>query len=149
MTFEDEIRKSILELDFPPLLIDSPNEIVDKIASSFDWIGSKIDWGKTKNHRHLNLVGSDDDSLSLIKEFIIKNMDINHAISVSQGICYINDSSIDFCVYITSSQFDEWLEFAYNNIPQHHYYFDEAQGWCLVITMEGNVDFGFSTKQYY
>lgn len=144
MAFEDEIRKKALKLNPPPQLIDSSDEIVDEISDSFDWVGSKINWEKTKNHKHLNLTGESDHCLLLIKEFISRDTDINRAISISQGVYYVNDSSIDFSVYVTPPQFSEWLEFAYINIPQHHYFFDATQKWCLVISMEGNVDFGFS-----
>lgn len=33
---------------------------------------------------------------------------------------------------------------AIENIPQHHYFFDGQNKWCLVVSAEGYIDFGFS-----
>lgn len=47
---------------------------------------------------------------------------------------------------LTYKQFDNFLVFAVENIPQHHYFFDSSNKWCLVISSEGYVDFGLSQK---
>lgn len=62
----------------------------------------------------------------------------------SEGIYYINDSSLDFAVRLVFSQLSDFIDLAINNIPQHHYIFDKAMKWCLVISSEGFIDFGLS-----
>lgn len=79
------------------------------------------------------------------KKFIYDN-EICAEIKKSKVIYYINDSSLNFAVQLTYKQFDNFLVFAVENIPQHHYFFDSSNKWCLVISSEGYVDFGLSQK---
>lgn len=143
MTLDDEIRKEISLLPEQPEIIDDWEHIADKLSDSYSWAGSKIDWSKTNAHRSLELHGDYKNWLVDIKRFIHEN-DVHDVISKSDEIYYINDSSLDFSVRLNPEQFFLFLDMAIENIPQHHYFFDRKNKWCLVISTEGYIDFGFS-----
>ena len=145
MTLDDEIRRKILQLPDTPEIIDDWDFIVGELSDDFRWIGSKIDWEKTIDHKYSELHGGYSDWLGTIKCFI-KDNKINNLISKSNEIFYINDSSLDFSVRLNNDQFYHFLSLAVNDIPQHHYFFERKSKWCLVISSEGYIDFGFSPK---
>ena len=144
MTLDDEIREQILLLPEQPEIVDDWEDIADELSDSFYWVGSKIDWSKTNAHKTLKLHGDYSTWLDEIKKFI-HDRNINDAISHGNDIFYINDSSLDFSVKLNFEQFCSFLKIAIRNIPQHHYFFEKTNKWCLVISSEGYVDFGFST----
>lgn len=146
MNLDDEIRMKISQLSAPPELVDSWENIANILSDSFSWKGTKIDWSKSSNYKSSQLLGNYSDWLTTIKKFIADS-DIDAEIKKSQSIYYINDSSLDFAVHLTLKQFDSFLDFAIENIPQHHYFFDSLNKWCLVISSEGYVDFGLSQKK--
>lgn len=143
MTLDDEIRAEICSLPEQPEIVDDWEDIADELSNSFYWIGSKIDWSKMNTHKTFKLHGDYSIWLDDIKEFI-RDHDINEAILHSDDIFYINDSSLDFSVKLNCRQFHPFLNMAIKSIPQHHYFFDKNK-WCLVISSEGYIDFGFST----
>lgn len=143
MTLDDEIKEKISQLSDSLLIIDDWDFIADELSDSFEWIGSKINWSKTTKHKSLNLKGNNSDWLGQVNKFIHAN-NINSEISHSDQIYYINDSSLDFSISIKPEQFHPFLKMAIENIPQHHYFFNRKTRWCIVISSEGYIDFGFS-----
>lgn len=143
MTLDDEIRKEISLLPEQPEIVDDWEHIADELSDSYSWAGSKIDWSKTSAHRSLELHGDYKDWLVDIKKFIHET-DVHDVISNSDEIYYINDSSLDFSFRLNPAQFFLFFDVAIENIPQHHYFFDRENKWCLVISAEGYIDFGFS-----
>lgn len=144
MTLDDEIREKISLHSEKLEIVDDWEDIADELSDNFYWIGSKIDWSKTSAHKTLKLYGDCSNWLGEIEKFI-HNFDADDAISHSNNIFYINDSSLDFSVKLNHRQFYSFLDMALKNIPQHHYFFDKTNKWCLVISSEGYIDFGFST----
>lgn len=143
MTLDDEIRREIFQLPDTPEIVDDWEFIVDELSDDFQWIGSKIDWKNTINHKYLELHGDYSDWLAAIKCFI-NDDEIKSEISKSNDIFYINDSSLDFSVRLNNHQLYSFLSLAVKKIPQHHYFFERKRKWCLVISSEGYLDFGFS-----
>ncbi|WP_239367014.1 hypothetical protein [Snodgrassella communis] len=146
MTLDDEIKMKLSQLSEPPELVDNWENIAHKLSNSFDWEGTKIDWSKTLKHKSNQLFGSYSNWLYTIRKFIVDN-DISTKIRESGDIYYINDSSLNFAVHLKFNQFDSFLALAIENIPQHHYFFDSSNKWCLVISSEGFIDFGLSLKE--
>lgn len=70
------------------------------------------------------------------------------AINTSGLFYYVNDSSLDFAVLMETSQFYSFLDYVINSIPQHHYFTDKKKQWCLVISSEGYIDFGYSNNNF-
>lgn len=146
MTLDDEIKEKILQLSDSLLIIDDWSSIADELSDSFEWVGSKINWSKTNKHKILSLKGNYSDWSGQINNFIHVNK-IDSEISYSDKIYYINDSSLDFVISIKPDQFYPFLKLAIENIPQHHYFFNRVKKWCLVISSEGYIDFGFSLSE--
>lgn len=144
MTLDDEIRGKISLHSEKLEIMDDWEDIADELSDNFYWIGSKIDWSKTSAHKTLKLYGDCSSWLVEIEKFI-HVFDADDVISHSNEIFYINDSSLDFSVKLNYRQFYSFLDLAIKNIPQHHYFFDKINKWCLVISSEGYIDFGFST----
>ncbi|AKH63568.1 MULTISPECIES: hypothetical protein [Photorhabdus] len=142
MTLDEEIRNEINQQPNPPVIIDDWEEIADSLSDSFKWKGSKIDWLKT-NHHQSCLYTKDDDLELLMKKFV-EDHSLNKVIYSSKTIYYINDSSLDFAIAMNPEQFHAISLLVINNVPQHHYFFDENKKWCFVISSEGYIDFGFS-----
>jgi len=143
MTLDNKIREKLLSLVNPQQLVDDEQPIVDEIEAAFVFSASKIDWDKTLGHQTYDLGRDCADEFNQITAFIQKGS-IDKAIEASDSLIYINDSSMDFAVKIKPEQFYPFLKLALDNIPQHHYFFEREAKWCLVISMEGDVDFGFS-----
>ena len=142
MTIDDEIKLQIADLPNPPEIINEWEIIADFLSDMFEWAGSKIDWSKAISHSFQRIGSGKDLWPSLIMEFI--NVHIHDLICNSNGIFYINDSSLGFALKIRPEQFYNTLSLLVENVPQHHYFFDIDAKWCLVISSEGYVDFGFS-----
>jgi len=81
--------------------------------------------------------------LNKLKAFI-REFAIDKVVLKSDSMVYINDSSLDFAIHIKSEQFYPFIELVLEYIPQHHYFYERNLKWCLVISMEGWVDFGFA-----
>lgn len=144
MNLNDEIKIELNKLPVPPKIIDEWEEIADSLSDSFDWLGSKIDWSRTYFHKTI-CYKKNENIHSVVNRFFNENC-LNEFISNSDSIYYICDSSLDFALQIEPSQFFKNLFFIIDNVPQHHYFFDDDTKWCLAITMEGFIDFGCSIK---
>ncbi|WP_262216216.1 type IV secretion protein Rhs [Serratia ficaria] len=143
MTLDDDIRFKISELSVNLDIIDDWETIADELSDSFEWTGSKINWSRTKWHRFIELHGDYQSWVSQVFSFL-KDGAIKKEIDMSNEIYYINDSSLDFAVKMSSDEISRFLELAIKNIPQHHYLFERNKKWCIVISSEGYIDFGVS-----
>lgn len=143
MTLQYEVLKGMSNLRYPPEVIEDWEPIADILSDRFPWKGSKIDWNHLKCHVEDKFNFSSDDHSKEIERFLIKSGAINK-ISKSNVIYYINDSSLDFAFLLKPNSFIDFASYATNNIPQHHYFFDNEGSWCLAITSEGYIDFGLA-----
>ena len=145
MTLSEEVKKKINDQYGAEAIVEDWSFIVDDLSKSFQWSGSKIQWSMVSGHEYRKLDGRYDDWLMQIKAFISGGA-ASDAINTSGLFYYINDSSLDFAVLIETSQFYGFLNYVINTIPQHRYFTDEKKRWCLVISSEGNIEFGYSKK---
>jgi len=143
MTLNDEIKNEISSILRPSDILDDWEDIADKLSDEFLWVGSKIDWANTVGHKTIELHGDYTNWVKEVNEFI-NSYHIDDIILRSSEVYYINDSSLDFSVRLTPRGFLLFLDVAIRKIPQHHYFFDLENKWCLVVSSEGYVDFGFS-----
>jgi len=142
MDLNDEV-KELIE-GFTNSLAQVPTEeLSDLLSSSFEWAGSKIDWKTAKDHQYKKMI--DLQSHNEVEQFIIKT-NISRTILDSKHICYVNDGPLDFGLIIKPEIFFDILHIIYENVPLHHYFFDNKATWCLAITAEGYIDFGYSIK---
>ncbi|MDV5354149.1 type IV secretion protein Rhs [Enterobacter asburiae] len=147
MMLNEEVKKKINDQYGAEAIVEDWSFIVDDLSKSFQWSGSKIQWSMVSEHEYRKLDGRYDDWLMQIKAFISGGA-ASDAINSSGLFYYINDSSLDFAVLMETSQFYGFLNYVINTIPQHHYFTDEKKRWCLVISSEGYIDFGYSNKNF-
>ena len=76
----------------------------------------------------------------MIKFFEFKK--IKEKILSSKEIHYIGDGITNSELIFSGKEFFKVLEFLFENVPEHHYFFDEDKRWCLLIATEGWITYG-------
>ena len=152
MNFEDEISTMLAPLTgVGHLSIErDQNRLIQVLNKNFTFTGSKVDWSKTLGH-WCQTFRINDQSVSLDEKFesveaILRRKNFSQILEGGGGIFYINDSSLDFGLEMSPMRFWDVLRIIVSNVPQHHYFFAATGYWCLAITMEGFVDFGYASK---
>lgn len=141
MTFSDEIENEIKEFVnkteniyyFP----DS-NYGVEYLNNNFSILGTKLDLSKEKNYISYDF--KKNDFSSMIKFFELKK--IKEKILSSKEIHYIGDGITSSELIFSGKEFFKVLEFLFENVPEHYYFFDEDKRWCLLIATEGWIAYG-------
>ena len=141
MTFGEEIENEIKEfinkignIRYYP---DS-NYGVEYLNNNFRFLGTKIDLSKENNYTSCDF--KENDFLDMIKFFEFK--DIKENILASNKIHYVGDGITNSELVFSGKDFFKILEFLFENVPEHHYFFDEDKKWCLLIATEGWIDYG-------
>ena len=70
---------------------------------------------------------------------------IKEEILASNEIHYIGDGITNSELVFSGKEFFKVLEFLFENVPEHHYFFDEDKRWCLLIATEGWIAYGEKT----
>ena len=141
MTFSEEIENEIKEFAnkteniyyFP----DS-NYGVEYLNNNFSFLGTKIDLSKENNYISHDF--KENDFLDMMKFFKFK--DIKEKILESNEIHYVGDGITNSELVFLGKDFFKVLEFLFENIPEHHYFFNEDKKWCLLIATEGWIAYG-------
>ena len=98
----------------------------------------KIDLSKENNYISYDF--KKNNFLDMIKFFEFKK--IKEEILASNEIHYIGDGITNSELVFSGKEFFKVLEFLFENIPEHHYFFDEDRRWCLLIATEGWIAYG-------
>lgn len=116
-------------------LIYNSDYLFSELMTYYPVLGSKIDWSKVEGAIEEKLPSDGVDFFNRMKErFSLEGI----ATYVGDGVTEIAvESCVDCMAKILSGVID---------IPQHHYVIGRNYSWCICITMEGDVDFGFSGK---
>ena len=141
MTFSEEIETEIKEFVsrtenvyyFP----DS-NYGVEYLNNNFSFLGTKIDLSKENNYISCDF--KKNDFLDMIKFFEFKK--IKEEILASNEIHYIGDGITNSELIFSGKEFFKILEFLFENIPEHHYFFDEDRRWGVLVATEGWITYG-------
>ena len=141
MTFSEEIENEIKEFAnkteniyyFP----DS-NYGVEYLNNNFRFLGTKIDLSKEKNYISYDFKKNNFLDMMTFFEF----EDIKEKILESNEIHYVGDGITNSELVFLGKDFFKVLEFLFENIPEHHYFFNEDKKWCLLIATEGWIAYG-------
>ena len=141
MTFSDKIENEIKEFVsrtenvyyFP----DS-NYGVEYLNNNFSFLGTKINLSKENNYISYDF--KKNNFLDMIKFFEFKK--IKEEILASNEIHYIGDGITNSELIFSGKEFFKILEFLFENIPEHHYFFDEDRRWGLLVATEGWITYG-------
>lgn len=144
--FSQELRDQLQNLPFKITIIDdevSQNYLITILTEQFKWSGSKIDWSTTVGHQYCKVNFCQSDFYDQIKLFI-NYPEIKKAVQTNQEIYYVNDGTLDLSICLDGINICEFIQYITDNIPLHHYFLDLTGEWCLAVTSEGYIDFGFS-----
>ena len=134
---ENEIKEFINKIGNIRYYPDS-NYGVGYLNNNFRFLGTKIDLSKEKNYISHDF--KENDFLDMMKFFEFK--DIKEKILESNQIHYIGDGITNSELVFSGKDFFKVLEFLFENVPEHHYFFDENRRWCLLIATEGWIAYG-------
>ena len=141
MTFsdkiEDEIKEFVNKTENIYYFPDS-NYGVEYLNNNFSVLGTKIDLSKEKNYISYDF--KKNDFSDMVKFFEFKK--IKEKISSSKEIHYIGDGITNSELIFSGKEFFKVLEFLFENVPEHYYFFDEDKRWCLLIATEGWIAYG-------
>ena len=134
---ENEIKEFINKIGNIHYHSDS-NYGVEYLNNNFRFLGTKIDLSKEKNYVSYDF--KKNNFLDMIKFFEFKK--IKEKILLSKEIHYIGDGITSSELIFSGKEFFKVLEFLFENVPEHHYFFDENEKWCLLIATEGWITYG-------
>ncbi len=141
MNIEDQVLMDIKRFSPQPRVIEDWAPVADILSNALPWKGSKIAWGQLDWHSTTPLDVRQADCEPQLNAFL-KECDVLNALSECEEIFYINDAALDIALSIRPEVFPEFLAYAVNDVPQHHYFFDSSGTWCFAVTAEGYLDFG-------
>ena len=141
MTFneeiENEIKESVSRTENVYYFPDS-NYGVEYLNNNFSFLGTKINLSKENNYISYDF--KKNNFLDMIKFFEFKK--IKEEILASSEIHYIGDAITNSELIFSGKEFFKILEFLFENIPEHHYFFDEDRRWGLLVATEGWITYG-------
>jgi len=119
-----------------------PKIFLDLIEQKFDFAGSKIDWLQTNKHHskssnHASLLSDALLFITELKERYLAN---------NLQVIYIGDNLTEFGYQFELRHLEELLVY-FLDIPQHHYFISLEGDWCICISFEDYLDFGFSLNK--
>jgi len=120
-------------------IIGESDDIFLSLERVFPLVGSKIDWENVPN--------------SIEDHEVIEELHVEKFIEFFDKIC-MKFNLMDSVIYVGDNVTSFALEGDINimrkylgnliEIPQHHYFIEKNYEWCMSMTMEGDMAFGFS-----
>jgi len=119
------------------------DDVANFIERNFTFVGSKPLLQNLKDCKT-----ADYKNFADIKNFLSLDASIQSKI-LSGEIGYVGDGLTSLELKFSPECFYDFLKFMVENIPQHHYFCSQKDGWILLIAMEGYVEFGVLDKQTF
>lgn len=140
---ENELRKSLGSLFKSGEIreIGSSSAYFAQLSELFPASGSKIDWSKVDQ----SVENAEPRESMRISKFIEFFNAMHDKLSLTGDIIYLGDSATDFALCMSLETLRNVLP-ELLGIPQHHYILSMSNGWCVCLTMEGDMGFGFSKR---
>lgn len=127
------IRAGLIEV------LPHSDDLADRLSTTFPFCGSKIDWRATRGHCSGRELSRDRELVAFADFFDRRSKELGRD-SIAY---YVNDNQVDWALRASLWTFSRHLE-AITEIPGHHYFVADDLGWCMALTMEGDIDFGFA-----
>ena len=112
------------------------DDVANFIERNFTFVGSKPLLQNLKDYKT-----ADYKNFTDIKNFLSSHTDIQSKI-LSDEISYVGDGLTSAELKFTPDYFYDFLKFMVENVPQHHYFCSQKEGWILLVAMEGYVELG-------
>lgn len=143
-SYDDELVKDLVlnELNKCVKVMENPETYLNLIEQKFEFSGSQIDWSQTNKHCSKE---SDNESLPTDARLFITELKEKY-LNNNVQVMYIGDSLTEFGYQFDTKDIEKLLVY-FLNIPQHHYFIPLEGDWCLCISYENYLDFGFSLNK--
>ena len=137
---DDEVLSFLLNLGQKWYKSDDVANFIDR---NFTFVGSKPLLQNLKDYKT-----ADYKNFTDIKNFLSSLTSIQGKI-LSSEIGYVGDGLTSLELKFVPEYFYDFFKFMVENVPQHHYFCSQKEGWILLIAMEGYVEFGILDKQTF
>ena len=112
------------------------DDVANFIERNFTFVGSKPLLQNLKDYKT-----TDYKNFADIKNFLSLDASIQNKI-LSSEISYVDDGLTSLELKFVPECFYDFLKFMVENVPQHHYFCSQKEGWILLVAMEGYVELG-------
>ena len=112
------------------------DDVANFIERNFTFVGSKPLLRNLKDYKT-----ADYENFVDIKNFLSSCPSVQSKI-LSSEIGYVGDGLTSAELKFAPDYFYDFLKFMVENVPQHHYFCSQKEGWILLIAMEGYVELG-------
>ena len=119
------------------------DDVAKFIERNFTFVGSKPLLQNLKDYKT-----ADYENFADIKNFLSSLTSIQSKI-LSSEIGYVGDGLTSTELKFAPECFYDFLKFMVENVPQHHYFCSQKEGWILLVATEGYVEFGVLDKQIF
>lgn len=122
-------------------IIKKPESYLNLMEQKFEFNGSKIDWLKTTKH-----YSKKSSNESLLTDAYLFITELKKNLKSNAHVIYIGDNLTEFGYQFEIKDIEKILVY-FLDIPQHHYFIPLEGDWCLCISYENYLDFGFSLNR--
>ena|SRR6478672_11675166 len=140
-TYEDDIREALKEEINAGRLKEAgaADDIFLLLAKNYPLSGSKIDWKRVPG----SIEFSEEDQSQQPSQFAEFFDQMCEQFGLNGLVLYVGDGPMDFA--LEGSAVDMRCAFTVLfDLPQHHYFVGPNASWCMSMTMEGDMAFGFA-----
>ncbi len=140
-SYEDDLRNILkAEFDSGDLRdIGDATGVFELLCKAYPVVGSRIDWTQVAD----SIEKTEEEPLQLAQfaEFFDQ---LCSKFCLAGTILYAGDSATDFALESCSLEVMRRALPHLIEIPQHHYFIGPGYSWCMCLTMEGDMAFGFA-----
>ncbi|MDN6860455.1 hypothetical protein QO207_28015 [Pseudomonas sp. CAN2814] len=140
-TYDDDLRSALAAYYAGGLLAEGgrADEVFREIGEMFPFVGSKIKWAMAND-----VVQSKVSGEMAVAESVDFFCEVTKWMPEDEIVTYVGDSATTFSITGRLSVFWQAVHLIVD-VPQHHYFLGRSSGWCVSLTMEGDMNFGFSS----
>jgi len=138
--YEVELRnalQSVMELKHIRGVGDSA-PLFARLTAAYPSFGSKIDWRRVPG----SVERTEEDESRQTEQFKVFFNEVVEKSKLSGDVVYAGDSATDFALSGSLEHMGAALP-ELLMIPQHHYFIGAASCWCISLTTEDDMGFGF------
>jgi hypothetical protein len=117
-------------------VVDEVEELFGRLETVFPVEGTKIDWSEVPGSFHLFSRGAQQEDFERFFQAHVAKMGLD------TPAYYLSDAALSFAIAGDVRSIGQCLHAILDN-PQHHYFIAKDFSWCMALTMEGDMDFGF------
>lgn len=141
-TYDEELVKDLKDIEKDVNVKEDPEPYLNLIEQKYEFDGSRIDWLQT--NKHYSKKSNNELLLTDAKQFIAEIKD--KYLSDDDQVLYIGDNLTEFAYQFEIKDIEMIIGY-FLDILQHHYFIDLKGEWCICISYENYLDFGFSIKR--